>query len=44
MIRAFFDYWSEPNKAKTKMRYEMQKTWDVSGRLRTWERRLNEKR
>ena len=44
MIRAFFDYWSEPNKAKTKMRDEMQKTWDVSGRLRTWERRLNEKR
>lgn len=44
MIRAFFDYWSEPNKAKTKMRYEMQKTWDVSRRLRTWERRLNEKR
>lgn len=44
MIRAFFDYWSEPNKAKTQMRYEMQKTWNVSGRLRTWERRLNEKR
>lgn len=44
MIWAFFDYWSEPDKAKTKMRYEMQKTWNIAGRLRTWERRLNEKR
>lgn len=44
MIFAFFDYWSEPDKAKTKMRYEMQKTWSIAGRLRTWERRNNEKR
>lgn len=44
MIRAFFDYWSEPNTPGTKMRYEMQKTWNLAGRLRTWERRSNEKR
>lgn len=44
MIRAFFDYWSEPNTSGTKMRYEMQKTWNLAGRLRTWERRSNEKR
>lgn len=44
MIRAFFDYWSEPNKANTKMRFELEKTWNLSGRLRTWERRSNEKR
>ena len=44
MSFAFFDYWSEPDKAKTKMRYEMQKTWSIAGRLRTWERRNNEKR
>ncbi|WP_291598452.1 DUF6291 domain-containing protein [Bacteroides sp.] len=44
MIFAFFDYWSEPDKAKNKMRCEMQKTWSTAGRLRTWERRNNEKR
>ncbi|MEG0890091.1 MAG: DUF6291 domain-containing protein [Bacteroides sp.] len=44
MIRAFFDYWSEPNKTNTKMRFELEKTWNLSGRLRTWERRSNEKR
>jgi hypothetical protein len=41
MIRAFYDYWSEPNQAKTKMKYEMQKTWLLESRLRTWERRQN---
>lgn len=41
LIRAFFDYWAEPNSSKTKMRFELQKTWDVAGRLRTWERRQN---
>jgi len=44
MIFAFFDYWSEPNKTQTKMRYELEKTWNISGRLRTWERRSNGKR
>ena len=44
MIFAFFDYWSEPDKTKTKMRCELQKTWSTAGRLRTWERRLSEKR
>lgn len=32
----FFLYWSEPNKSRTKLRYEMQNTWDVSRRLATW--------
>lgn len=41
MIFAFFDYWSEPNKTGTKMRFELEKTWDIAGRLRTWERRSN---
>lgn len=36
MIRAFYDYWSEPNQAHTKMRWELQKTWSVAGRLATW--------
>lgn len=33
----FFRYWSEPNKGKTKMRYEMEKTWDTHRRLITWQ-------
>lgn len=41
MIRAFFDYWSEPNPNQTKMRFELQKTWDTERRLRAWGRRQN---
>lgn len=41
MIRAFYDYWSEPNKTMTKMKYELNKTWLLESRLRTWERRQN---
>ena len=33
---AFFDYWTEPNKSKTKMRFELEKTWDTSRRLARW--------
>lgn len=36
MIRAFFDYWSELNKSETKMRYELEKTWELPKRLATW--------
>lgn len=36
MVRAFFEYWSELNKSGTKMRFEMQKTWEVGKRLATW--------
>ena len=36
MIRNFFNYWSELNKSKTKMRWELQPTWETSRRLVTW--------
>ena len=36
MLRKFFDYWSEMNKSRTKMRYEGEKTWETSKRLATW--------
>lgn len=39
MIRAFFDYWSELNKSETKMRYELEKTWELPKRLSTWANR-----
>ena len=41
MVRAFYDYWSEPNKSKTKMRFEIERTWETSRRLATWARRDN---
>lgn len=35
-IRAFFDYWTEKNKSGTKMRFELEKTWETAKRLQTW--------
>ena len=37
MLREFFDYWREPNKSKTKMKFEMQETWELKLRLVKWE-------
>lgn len=36
MLRDFYNYWSEPNKSRTKMRFELQQTWEVGRRLATW--------
>lgn len=36
MIRAFFNYWTEKNKSGTKMRFELEKTWETAKRLVTW--------
>jgi DNA-binding PadR family transcriptional regulator len=36
LLEAFVDYWTEPNKSKTKLRYELQKTFDIARRLKTW--------
>ena len=35
----FIDYWTEPNRSKTKLRYELEKTFDISRRLKTWANR-----
>jgi hypothetical protein len=35
-LNEFYQYWIEPNKSKTKMRFELQKTWDEGLRLRKW--------
>jgi hypothetical protein len=39
MVKNFYNYWSEPNQTKTKMLFEMQKTWDTSRRLDNWSKR-----
>ena len=36
MLREFLLYWSEPNKSKSKMRFEMEKTWSLARRLERW--------
>lgn len=35
-LNKFFLYWTEPNKSQTKVKYEMQKTWDLQRRINTW--------
>lgn len=32
----FIDYWTEFNKSKTKMKFELQQTFDISRRLKRW--------
>lgn len=36
MLREFYNYWTEKNDNGKKMRFEMQKVFDVSRRLATW--------
>ena len=38
MCYDFIDYWCEPNKSGTKMRFELCKTWSMKLRLKTWEK------
>lgn len=39
MVGDFIAYWTEPNHSQTKMRYELERTWDVERRLSTWEKK-----
>ncbi len=36
MLTAFFRYWSEKNKSGTKMKWELEKTFELSLRLSNW--------
>ena len=36
MLRAFYNYWTEMNKSGTKIKYEMQQTFEIGKRLATW--------
>jgi hypothetical protein len=36
--KSFTDYWTEPNKSNTKMKFEMQSTFDINRRLARWKK------
>ena len=36
MLTEFIDYWTEPNKSGSKMKFESEKTWSLSRRLKRW--------
>jgi hypothetical protein len=38
MVRDFYEYWSEPNRSRTKIKYQLEKTWDTKKRLQRWSR------
>lgn len=42
MLTKFYDYWTEKNKSQTKMRFELEKVFEISKRLATWARKDNE--
>jgi general stress protein YciG len=35
-LNDFIDYWSEPNKSNTKMKFELQQTFHIGRRLKRW--------
>ena len=36
ILNSFVDYWTEPNKSNTKMKFELQQTWSTNLRIKTW--------
>ena len=36
MLEEFIDYWTETNKSRTKIKWEMEETWDMGKRLARW--------
>ncbi len=36
VLKSFISYWTEPNRSNTKLRYELQPTFDIKRRLATW--------
>jgi len=34
--KSFYDYWSEPNKSNTRLRFELQQTWSIKRRMDRW--------
>lgn len=38
MLRDFYLHFAEPNKTNTKLKFELEKTWNLSMRLKKWKR------
>lgn len=38
MRQEFIEYWTEPNKSGSKMKFELEPTWDLTRRLQRWDR------
>lgn len=36
VVREFYEYWNEPNKSKSKIRWQLERTWDTKKRLTRW--------
>ena len=36
MLQDFARYWTEPNRTGTRLKFELQQTWSMAGRLSTW--------
>jgi len=36
MVRSFYEYWSEPNKSRSKLRFQIEKTWSLEHRIKRW--------
>ena len=43
MLNDFFQYWTQPNKSKSKMKFEDEKFWDTKARLDAWKNRKFDK-
>ena len=41
-INNFIDFWTEPNRSNTKMRFELQPTFDIARRMVTWVKKNKE--
>ena len=39
LIKEFIEYWTEENLSKTKMKFQLEKTWGMARRLATWHKR-----
>ena len=42
-VEKFISYWTEKNKSKTKMKWEMQETFQIGKRLLTWKRNYDKR-
>jgi hypothetical protein len=42
ILNEFIDYWTEPNKSNTKMKFELNATWDTNLRLKKWAKNKQE--